>query len=82
MPRRLRNWGYKDVIAFLKENGFYFYEQREGSHEAWVRKTDMESFVVEVNWIEGGKSYKPKTLNTMIAQSGIKAEEWIKWCSR
>lgn len=79
MPRGLSNWGYKDVVGFLKEHGFEFYENREGSHEAWINhKTKV---VVEVNYIHGGKSYPIRTLETMIRQSGIDKSEWKRWAS-
>lgn len=77
MPRGLRNWNYKDVIKFLKENGFTFYEERDGSHEAWVKSVaEKEAYVVEVNFIKGAKAYPPKTLETMIRQSGIEKKKW------
>ena len=44
MPKRLRNWKYKDVINFLKAHGFSFYKQKEGSHEAWINE-EIEAVV-------------------------------------
>jgi len=80
MPNRLKNWSYKYVVKFLKEHGFEFYEPREGSHEAWINY-DSES-VVEVNRIHGSDSYPIDTLKTMIRQSEIDKEEWIRWASK
>jgi len=74
MPNGLRNWTYKDVISFLKRKGFKFLQEREGSHEAWISQD--KKFVVEVNFIQGKKSYPPRTLETMIRQSGISKKEW------
>ena len=76
--RRLRNWTYRDVTDFLKENGFSFSHEMRGSHQAWTRKLEEGGeIVVEINFTH--KSYPPKTLKTMVRQSGICTEEWIKW---
>ena len=78
MVRRLHNWSYRDVIGFLKENGFTFYKEFGGSHEAWIKHGyDAESHrIVEVNFTR--RSYAVRTLKTMIRQSGIDQDEWIK----
>jgi len=68
MPNGLSNWNYRDVIDFLKENGFKFGNQKDGSHEAWINiKTQA---VVDINF-HGSKSFVPKTLETMIRQSKL-----------
>jgi len=76
MPRGLRNWTYRDVTAFLKEKGFSFYENRKGSHEAWINK-DINK-VVEIDF-HREKSFPPRTLETMIRQSGILKRDWFDW---
>lgn len=75
----LYNWTYRDVTRFLKENGFSYFEPLKGSHEAWIKlgANGEPQRIVEVNLAK--KSYKPKTLKTMIRQSGISQDEWIKW---
>lgn len=80
MPNGLNNWGYRDVTNFLKKHSFNFWKEREGSHEAWI--SEDEKYVVEVNFIKGKKSYPPRTLETMIGQSGITKEEWKEWAKR
>src|ERR1044071_253703 len=76
--RRLRNWTYRNVTDFLKESGFSFSREIRGSHQAWSRRLDEgDEIVVEINFTH--KSYPPKTLKTMVNQSGIPAKEWIKW---
>lgn len=77
MPKGLSNWKYKDVTKFLKDHGFSFYKQKEGSHEAWI---DQNGQVVEVNYTKG--SYPERTLETMIRQSGIPKKDWRKWAER
>lgn len=78
MVRRLFNWSYGDVTQFLKGNGFSFQEFLEGSHERWTKRGENgePDRMVEVNMTK--TSYPPKTLQTMIRQSGIDKKEWIK----
>jgi len=66
MTRRLFNWEYADVIQFLKEHGFEFYEPHRGSHERWakVKEDGTTERVVEVN--RSHSAYPPKTLKRMI----------------
>ena len=79
MTRRLHNWTYREIIAFLKENGFSFLEPLKGSHERWIKRGEHgePDKIVEVNFSHS--AYPPKTLKTMIRQSGIEVKEWIKW---
>ena len=81
MTNRLYNWTYRDVTDFLKENGFDFFESLKDSHEAWVKLGDNgePDRIVEVYFSH--RSYPPKTLKTMIRQSGIDQKEWIAWAS-
>ncbi|OGI64034.1 hypothetical protein A2914_02420 [Candidatus Nomurabacteria bacterium RIFCSPLOWO2_01_FULL_41_21] len=76
MPKGLLNWNFRDVTDFLKENGFEFNEQRKGSHEAWINVQTQA--VVEINF-HGSKSFRPKTLETMIRQSKIDKKIWREW---
>lgn len=77
MPNGVRNWSYRDVTDFLKERGFEYKENRKGSHEAWVNFETNK--IVEINI---SKAYPPKTLQTMIRQSGIEQKEWVKWAGQ
>jgi hypothetical protein len=79
MVRRLHNWNYSDVTDFLRENGFSFFKELAGSHEAWIKLSENgePDRIVEVNFTHG--SYPVKTLKTMIRQSGIDQDEWITW---
>jgi predicted RNA binding protein YcfA (HicA-like mRNA interferase family) len=79
MVRRLHNWEYRDVIEFLKENGFVFLKELRGSHERWVTRGENGAIdkIVEVNFTHA--SYPPLTLKTMIRQSGIDQKHWVKW---
>jgi len=81
MTNRLYNCTYRDVTDFLKENGFDFFEQLKGSHEAWIKlgHDDEPDRIVEVNFSH--RSYPLKTLRKMIKQSGIDQDEWIAWAN-
>lgn len=77
MPRGLSNWSEKDVVDFLKENGFSFCESRKGSHYAYINKTTGK--IVEINVPKD--AYVIRTLETMIRQSGIDKKAWKKWAN-
>jgi len=79
MVRRLHNWSYSDVTDLLREHGFGFFKELPGSHEAWIKLTaDGEpDRIVEVNFTH--RSYPVRTLKTMIRQSGIRQDDWVRW---
>lgn len=81
MPRHIHNWTYRDVTQFLKEHGFEYYKPRGGSHELWKKQGQDRTpdRIVEVNFSH--KSHKPKTLKTMIRQSGITQGDWTAWAN-
>jgi predicted RNA binding protein YcfA (HicA-like mRNA interferase family) len=78
MARRLRNWTYRDVTAFLRKNGFSYLKGLKGSHQAWIKpgRDKSQNTVVEVSFTHS--SYPMGTLKKMILESGIDLEEWIK----
>lgn len=80
MAKGIFNWNYADVTEFLKENGFVFFEQREGSHEAWTHP--QMNAVVVVNFHGNKKSFPPRTFETMVRQSRIDKKVWRAWASR
>lgn len=82
MPNGLNNWGYKDLTKFLKEQGFTFFEEKEGSHEAWINYNTNPPAVVEINKIKGGEAYLVRTLETMIRQSCIDKKIWRAWAGK
>jgi predicted RNA binding protein YcfA (HicA-like mRNA interferase family) len=79
MPKGLNNWAYKDVVAFLRESGFTFFEEREGSHEAWIN-SDTQA-IVEINY-HAAKSFPIRTLETMVRQSKIDKKTWRLWAGK
>jgi len=78
MPNGLSNWLERDVVDFLKENGFQFHEPRKGSHYAYINKTTNK--IVEISIPKD--AYVPRTLETMIRQSGIDKKAWRKWAGQ
>jgi predicted RNA binding protein YcfA (HicA-like mRNA interferase family) len=78
MPNGLSNWSEKDVSDFLKEKGFVFYEMRKGSHYAYINKAT--GCIVELSVPKD--SYIPRTLETMIRQSGISKKNWRDWAGK
>jgi len=79
MARRLHNWNYDNVTDFLKENGFSFYKEVGGSHEAWIKRgqDEVPDRIVGMNFTHG--SYLLGNMKRMIAASGIEEDAWIKW---
>jgi predicted RNA binding protein YcfA (HicA-like mRNA interferase family) len=79
MPKGMRNWCYKDVIAFLKANGFIFKEHRKGSHEAWINLETQK--IVEPNFHGGKTTYPPRTMDMFVLQSGVEKDKWFDWAN-
>lgn len=76
MPRGINNWKYKDVVRFLKENGFRLNHSR-GSHFYYIGIVNKTHRQVCVPY-HGSNSIKPRTIKGIISQSGISKNEWIK----
>jgi hypothetical protein len=79
MSRRLHNWSYDNVTDFLKENGFAFYREVGGSHEAWIKRGEDKVPDKVVGMYFTHSSYSVGTMKRMIRTSGIEEDEWIKW---
>jgi predicted RNA binding protein YcfA (HicA-like mRNA interferase family) len=45
MPKAPR-YNYREIIALLKERGFYLYRNSRGSHEQWARDEDRKIITV------------------------------------
>lgn len=76
MTRGVFNWTYKDVVTFLKANGFGL-NYTDSSHHYYVKYTPGRIYQVMVPY-HGSKVFKPKTLNGMILQSGIERRIWLQ----
>jgi predicted RNA binding protein YcfA (HicA-like mRNA interferase family) len=77
MPRRLFNWKFADVDRFLRERGFRIdHTHTDGSHYYYHGSNGGILRIVHVPF-HGSKSIKPKTMNSIIVQSGISRKEWL-----
>lgn len=75
MPRGVFNWTFDDIVTVLKENSFVLIHI-EGSHHYYFGNYGGKSRQVSVQ-LHGRKALKPRTLKSIIAQSGIPKEKWL-----
>lgn len=75
MPhRRLYSLSSKDVERILKKNNFILSCQK-GSHRQFVGYIKGKKMRVTV--IANQKNFAPRTLKSMILQSGLSEQEWL-----
>jgi predicted RNA binding protein YcfA (HicA-like mRNA interferase family) len=79
MARRLHNWTYVDVTDLLRENGFTFFKEVGGSHQAWIKRGDGKTPDRIVGLHFTHSSYPLGSLKRIVRQSGINEDEWIEW---
>ncbi len=72
----LRGWSANDVVRFLKKHGF-IHHRTNGSHFHYKKIEEGKAYLVTVAY-HGNKDIPPGTLNSIIRQSGIDKEKWIK----
>ena len=75
MPNNINNWSYKDVVTFLRENNFTLNHTR-GSHNYFLGTVNKILRHVCVPY-HGSISIKPRTMRSIIEQSGIAKEIWF-----
>jgi predicted RNA binding protein YcfA (HicA-like mRNA interferase family) len=68
------NWTFNDVVKFLKGRKFYF-SYAHGSHHYYVGSYQNIIRQVCVPF-HANKSIRPKTIKSIILQSGISQKEW------
>ncbi len=76
MPRGIHNWTAEEVIRFLKERRF-IHNHTRGSHMYYVGNYAGALRQVCIPF-HGSRSIDPRTLNSIIRQSGIPKCEWLK----
>jgi len=74
MPSGIKNWTYKKVVQFLKDNGFQL-NYTKGSHFYFVGYVNKIYRQVCVPF-HGKSTIKPRTMNGIIKQSGIDKKDW------
>lgn len=72
MPRRYNNWTFKDVERVLRDNGFHLHHTN-GSHFYYLGKS-MQLVCVPFH---GKAPIKPRTMKSIIVQSGLDTKEWF-----
>lgn len=75
MARGKNNWTFKDVEKFLRKHGFTLHHVR-GSHHYYLGIVGGEIKMPHIQF-HGAKAIHPKTLSSVIKQSGIPEEEWL-----
>jgi predicted RNA binding protein YcfA (HicA-like mRNA interferase family) len=68
------------VVKFLKLNNFSYYKAR-GSHFQYKKSEKNKVYLVVVQ-SHGNKSIPVGTMNSIVKQSGIKKEKWIKFSNK
>jgi predicted RNA binding protein YcfA (HicA-like mRNA interferase family) len=75
MPHGMYNWTAEEVVRFLKARGFVL-NHTKGSHYFYVGHFAGAFRQVSVPF-HGNRVLKPRTLRSIILQSGIPKSEWI-----
>lgn len=75
MGIRFPNANYRQVAKVARSLGFYLLRQGKGSHEIWKRDSD-DRFTTIAN--HGSKSFKRKTLKSILEDLQISLEEFLK----
>ena len=76
MPRGLLNWDFYDVEKFLKKHDFRLNHTR-GSHHYFVAVVGGITRQVLLSF-HGSKTIRPKTMKSIVDQSGIPRKEWLE----
>lgn len=69
------NWTFDDVVKVLKEHRF-IYNYTNGSHYFYIGSAGGLPRQVAVPF-HGRKAIKPRTVKSIILQSGIAREKWL-----
>jgi predicted RNA binding protein YcfA (HicA-like mRNA interferase family) len=77
MPRGVNNWTAEDVMRFLKERDFVHNHTR-GSHMFYVGRIASALRQVCIPF-HAGRAINPRTLQSIIRQSGISKTEWMRY---
>lgn len=75
-PRGLFNWTAEEVIRFLKDHGFV-HSHTQGSHFYYFGNYGSQPRQVSIPF-HGSRALKPRTLKSIMLQSGIPKEKWLE----
>ncbi|HEY4514354.1 MAG TPA: type II toxin-antitoxin system HicA family toxin [Candidatus Paceibacterota bacterium] len=76
MSREKSNWTFRDVKKFLQSKGFALHHVR-GSHHYFRGFVSGKLRMTHVQF-HGSDSIHPKTLASIIKQSGISQDAWLE----
>ncbi len=76
MANNLNGWSAGEVIKFLKEHGFLLHRSN-GSHFHYKKQTPDRSYLVTIAY-HGNRSIPTGTMQSIVRQSGIAKDTWIK----
>ena len=72
MPKGYKNWNFRNVDSFLRDNGFRVHHTN-GSHYYYLGNNQHMVCVP----FHGSKTIKLRTLKGIITQSGIDRKKWF-----
>jgi predicted RNA binding protein YcfA (HicA-like mRNA interferase family) len=75
MHKALRSLNSRKVEKTLRKFGFEFFRQK-GSHQQFVGIIEGERRLVTVKTNQS--HFSPKTLKSMVIQSGLSEEDWLE----
>lgn len=75
MPRGINNWSFADVKRFLSDYNFRL-SHVEGSHYFYIGSVKGKMHQICVPF-HSNKAIHPKTMKSIINQSGIDKSEWV-----
>jgi predicted RNA binding protein YcfA (HicA-like mRNA interferase family) len=76
MMNQIHNWTFHQVVKFLQSYGFV-HHRTKGSHFQYKKITKERSFLVTVAY-HGNKEIPRGTMNSIIRQSGIEKDRWVR----
>ncbi len=75
MSPHFPDYKYRDIVKILKNLRFVLLRTTKSSHEIWYRKLDNKYTTVPNH---GSKSLKRKTIKSIIEDTGLKVEDFVK----
>lgn len=81
MPRNLSNWGFNDVVAFLKQHFFVVVNQKATGHYYFLGMVDKEKRLVEVQYHSNQYISIKSLQHDIIPKTGIPESYWKKWAN-
>lgn len=81
MPNNLTNWGFKDVVTFLKQHFFTEANRKATGHYYFKGFVDGNIKLVEVQFHSNGYISIKSLQHDIIPKSGIPEKLWREWAN-